>query len=112
MYLKIVTNLRNKFEKTTKLKVNKFEFNKPLAEYAEEGDTALFVHLNLEGSEGFINADVNINDFVKIGNSYYYGKQLGGPSLENLHSIDFGFYNLNTQKNSAEYTLDFQKYKK
>jgi hypothetical protein len=87
-----------------------FEFDNSLMNFVQEGDKTLYMHLNIDGREEFINADLNLNDFVQLGDKYYYGKTFLTPRIDKLSSIDYGFYNPDANTNSANYTLDFKKY--
>ncbi|SEI97937.1 hypothetical protein SAMN05216514_10747 [Kandleria vitulina] len=87
-----------------------FEFDNSLMNFVQKGDTILYIHLKIDGREMFVNADLDLNDFVQIGDKYYYGKTMLTPRINKLSSIDFGFYNPSTKTTSANYTLNFKKY--
>lgn len=101
----IYLNLQLPFEQTLIM-----EFDKELSECVQEGDNRLFVHLFDDSKKGYINASISLNNFIQIGDRYYYGKSIPSPELKKLHKIDFGFYNSEEKANSVEYTLDLSKY--
>ena len=89
-----------------------FEFDNSLMNFVQEGDTTLYMHLNIDGREEFINADLNLNDFVQMGDKFYYGTTILTPHIDKLSSIDYGFYNSDANTCTASYSLDFKKYYK
>ena len=86
-----------------------FEFDKPLSDYSQDGDEVLFIHLNIDGMDECRYFDLNVNEGVKIGDKYYYGRTRLTPRLDKLRSIDYGFFNPSKGTNTAEYTLDYRK---
>ena len=88
-----------------------FEFDKNIKEVVGKNNTTLFVHLFANGEEKFANADKNINDFVQIGNKFYYPIDLKGKKFENLEKINFGFYDSKIKKNSAKFSINLKEQK-
>lgn len=82
------------------------EFNKNLTNYIKEGDNVLYAHLYQKGVDKFINSDLPINRYTKVGDAYYYRILLKGAKIEKLSKLNFGFYNSKTKKNSASFTID------
>ena len=87
-----------------------FEFDNCLFDFVQEGEKNLYIHLIIDGRDGFYNADLDLNDFVQIGEKYYYGRTILTPRIDKLSRIDYGFYNPDARTNSATYSLDFKKY--
>lgn len=101
----IYTKLNPPYENTVVL-----EFDHCVADYAEAGEKKLYIHLFLEGQEEFVNADVSIDDFMKIGNKYYYGFTCQTPDLRKLYWIDTGLYNSKAHTRSAAISIDLTQY--
>lgn len=102
----IYTKLSPPFENTVV-----FEFDHCVSDYAEPGEKKLFVHLFVEGQEKFINADVSPDDFLKIGDKYYYGFTSQTLDLRDLYWIDMGLYNSTAHTISASISIDLIQYR-
>ena len=87
-----------------------FEFDNSLFDFVQEGEKNLYIHLIIDGRDGFYNADLDLNDFVQIGEKYYYGRTILTPRIDKISWIDYGFYNPDAGINSATFSLDFKKY--
>ena len=101
----IYTKLNPPYENTVVL-----EFDHCVADYAEAGEKKLYIHLFLDGQEEFVNADVSVDDFIRIGDKYYYGFTCQTPDLRKLYWIDTGLYNAEAQTKSAATSIDLTQY--
>lgn len=84
-----------------------FEFNRSLMDFSQDGDEIIYIHLNIDGRDECVYADLNVNEGVQIGDKFYYGRTKMTPDMDKLRSIDYGFYNTVMGTNSAEYTLEY-----
>lgn len=86
-----------------------FEFTDSLLNYIEDGDDILYMHLYKKNEAGFVNADIEIKVFDKIGRKYYYIVDLNGLEIDDVSQVNFGFYNSQNKENSASFGFDFGK---
>ncbi|MBP3225075.1 MAG: glucosyltransferase domain-containing protein [Campylobacter sp.] len=88
-----------------------FEFNKEIPKIANDDDTTLYVHLKVKDKEKYVNADKNIKDFSQIDDKFYYVVNLKNEKLENIEKINLGFWNKNTKKSSAKFSINLKEQK-
>lgn len=81
------------------------ELNDNPTKYASKEDNVFFIHLIENDEKGFINSDVGLNDFTKIGDKYYYFANGRKGNMKNVVRIDFGFYDSRVGKNSAAFSV-------
>lgn len=86
-----------------------FEFNDSLMNYIEE-DRKLYIYMYDEDKDEIFNAYISLNNFVQIGDKYYYGRTILTPNIDELNTICFDFYNPDASIKSAEYILNLKEY--
>ena len=87
-----------------------FEFDHPLTEFALKGDKIFYVHLKIDGRDGFLNEDLKLTDYIQFGEKYYYGRTIFTPNINELSTIECGLYNPDEKTNSLEWKVDLKKY--
>lgn len=86
-----------------------FEFDDNVADYTEEGEKQLYVHLYLDGREGFVNKSLLPGNFLKIGDKYYYGITDPAMDMNKLIKIGIGLYNSETHSRSAAIMIEMPR---
>ena len=81
-----------------------FEFNQNLLEIADIGDSDLAIHLFLDDKDEILT--MKLDDFLQIGNKFYYATELKMIVLEDIKTINLALYNPDTEQNSTSFSMD------
>ena len=82
------------------------EFNQLPKNYKQEQDNIFYIHLFTDKHSEYLNKNRRFDQFTEIKGKYYSKIEINDLNYHNIKKLDFGFHNSETEKNSAEFSVD------
>lgn len=84
-----------------------FEFNESLYKESKNGEDKICINYYEKGKSEFLSGDRNINQQVRIGDSYYLLSSVDNLPLDMIDKIEIALCRSDSRKNISGYNIDF-----